>query len=137
MSMGYGGSARIVLQDESTVVYEYLAYNLNDHKYKNIDRVYDGLITINKSAMVEPEIHVKNKKMSNGRKKILVKRIRHDVDYTSLFNTGKIRVENSSYCWYYVDQMNNIGMIATKIIFRIFQKYQDEGGLPEIVTVYY
>lgn len=29
MSMGYGGSVRIVLQDEKTVVYEYSPYNLN------------------------------------------------------------------------------------------------------------
>lgn len=28
MSHGYGGAARIALQDENTVVYEYAAYNL-------------------------------------------------------------------------------------------------------------
>ena len=30
MSIGYGGRARIVLQDNDTVIYEYAPYDLNE-----------------------------------------------------------------------------------------------------------
>ena len=33
MSKGIGGSARVVMQDENTFVYEYFAYNLNEEEY--------------------------------------------------------------------------------------------------------
>ena len=59
MSMGYGGSARLVLQDENTAIYEYSPYNLNEVEYRNSERIYDGLITISKDGLVEPDIHEK------------------------------------------------------------------------------
>ena len=43
MSKGIGGSARVVMQDENTVVYEYYAYNLNDEEYLNPKHIYDGI----------------------------------------------------------------------------------------------
>ena len=99
MSMGFGGFARIVLQDENTVIYEYAPYNLNESAYRNRDRIYDGLITICKDALVEPDIHEKIKRMPGGRKKVVVKRIHRSVDYAALFALGKIEVENSRFCW--------------------------------------
>ena len=133
MSMGFGGSARIVLQDENTVVYEYSPYNLNEPAYRNRDRIYDGFILINKDALVEPEIHKKLKRMPGSRKKLIVKCIRRDVDYDTLFEAGKIAVENSRYCRHFAG--NGIGMIAMKIIFHIFDHYQDEGSIPENVSI--
>lgn len=59
MSRGFGGSARMVMQDDSSVIYEYAPYNLNEEQYRNADHIYDGVITISKSALVEPEIHEK------------------------------------------------------------------------------
>lgn len=41
MSRGFGGSARIVWQDENTVVYEYAPFNLNEPEYRNSEHVYD------------------------------------------------------------------------------------------------
>ena len=35
MSMGYGGVARFVLQDELTAIYEYAPYNLNYPEFAN------------------------------------------------------------------------------------------------------
>ena len=66
MSRGFGGSARIVLQDENTAVYEYAPFNLNEPEYRNSEHTYDGLITISKDSMVEPEIHEKLKRMPSG-----------------------------------------------------------------------
>ena len=137
MSRGFGGSARIVLQDENAVVYEYAPFNLNEPEYRNSEHIYDGLITISKDSLVEPEIHEKLKRMPSGRKKLIVKRIRRDVDYSALLDAGKITIENSSYCWHMVGTGNNIGMMAMRIIFRIYNHYQDEGTLPETVSLHY
>lgn len=135
MSMGYGGTAKILLQDENVVVYEYLPYNLNDSDYRNADRICDGLITISKLALVEPEIHVKMKRMPSGRKQFKEKRIRCEVDYDSLLHNGEICIENSKYCWQFVGGENNIGMIAMRIVFQIFDEYQDKEILPELVSI--
>lgn len=124
MSMGYGGSAILFIQDESTVIYKYSPYNLNNPEYSNEERIYDGIITISKDALVEPEIHEKIKRMPSGRKKLIVKRVPRDVDYTPLFENGKLLVENSKYCWYFLGQKKNIGMIAMRSIFKIFDYYQ-------------
>ena len=137
MSRGFGGSARIVLQDENAVVYEYAPFNLNEPEYRNSEHIYDGLITISKDSLVEPEIHEKLKRMPSGRKKLIVKRIRRDVDYSALLDAGKITIENSSYCWHMVGTGKNIGMMAMRIIFRIYNHYQDEGTLPETVSLHY
>ena len=137
MSRGFGGSAKIVLQDENMVVYEYAPYNLNEPEYRNSDHIYDGLITISKDSMVEPDIHEKLKRMPSGRKKLIVKRIRRDVDYSGLLAAGKIIIENSRYCWYFVGTEKTIGMIAMRLVFRIYDQYQDEGSLPETVSLHY
>ena len=131
MSKGIGGSARVVMQDENTIVYEYYAYNLNEEEYRNRERIYDGMITIDKRSLVEPEIHEKLKKQPSGRKKLITKRIPREVDYSVLITAGKINVENSKFCWRILD--NGIGLIAIHLIFKIFDLYQSEGAIPETV----
>lgn len=137
MSIGHGGSARIVLQDETAVIYEYAPYNLNHPEYRNNDCVYDGLIIISKKSLVEPEIHEKLKRMPGGRKKLITKRIRRDVDYSKLRKEGSLIIENSKYCWEFVGEYRNIGMIAMKITFEIFDQYQKDGKLPVKVSIDY
>lgn len=131
MSKGIGGSARVVMQDADTVVYEYYAHNLNEEKYRNSEHTYDGMITIDKHSLVEPEIHEKLKKLPSGRKQLITKRIPRDVDYATLIAAGQISVENSKFCWRTLD--NGIGLIAMHIIFKIFNLYQSEGAVPEAV----
>ncbi len=131
MSKGIGGSARVVMQDADTVVYEYYAYNLNEEKYRNSEHTYDGIITVDKHSLVEPEIHEKLKKRPSGRKQLVTKRIPQDVDYSALIAAGQISVENSKFCWRTLD--NGIGLIAMHIIFKIFNLYQSEGAVPEAV----
>lgn len=114
MSRGFGGSAGIVWQDENTVVNEYAPFNLN-----------------------EPEIHEKLKVMHSGKKKLIIKRLRRDVDFGALLDAGKITIENSRYCWHLVGTEKNIGMMAMKIVYRIYDHYQDEGTLPKTVSLYY
>ena len=137
MSMGYGGSARLVLQDENTAIYEYSPYNLNEVEYRNSERIYGGLITISKDGLVEPDIHEKLKRMPNGRKKLVVKRVRRDVNYRELLLTEKIIIESSRYCWRFVGIDSSVGMMAMKLVFHIFDQYQDDGVLPEVISINY
>ena len=52
MSLGYGGTLIKQLEDDTSIIYSYSSYNLNDEKYRNADRVFDGTITVNKSCFV-------------------------------------------------------------------------------------
>lgn len=130
MSRGIGGAARKVLEDEETVIYEYGVYNLNEQNYRNTDSICDGIITILKSALIEPEIHIKKKKTSSGRKKLITKRIKVDVSIEDLISQRLIVIENSSYCW---KTVNGIDIMAIRLCIQLFEKYQIEGSLPDKV----
>ena len=97
MSIGSGGSARIIMQDADVVVYEYYAYSLNEKKHQNTEHIYDGVITIHRNSLIEPEIHERVKKMPSGRKKLITKRIPKAVDYSKLIEAGQISVKNSNF----------------------------------------
>ena len=131
MSKGIGGSARVVMQDKDTIIYEYYAYNLDEKKYRNPEHIYDGSITIDKRSFVEPEMHEKLKKRPNGRKTLIIKRIPKDIDYSARISSGQIRVDNSQFCWDF--SSSGIGIIAMRIIHVIFSLYQSEGTIPETV----
>ena len=133
MSMGYGGSARLILHDKKTIIYEYAPFNLNCPDYKNSDRIYDGLITIDTSSFIEPEIHTKLKHFPNGKKKIITKRILNEVNYAQLISDKKIVVENSRFCWRILDK--SVGFIAYRIIRKIFTTYQEEEIIPETISI--
>lgn len=132
MSRGIGGNCRVVEEDEYTVIYEYGGYNLNKPEYRNPDRICDGLITIEKSALVEPEIHIKIKRTQGGQKKLVTKRVPREVPYMELIESGKIEIQNCSNCWQTFSSGKDI--IAYYLIFRIFDKYQEDGGLPSTVS---
>lgn len=121
----------MVLQDAATVIYEYAPYNLNEEQYRNAERCFDGIITISKAALVEPEIHEKIKKWPSGRKELIVKRIPRDVDYDACFSKGLISITNSKYCWHILPI--GVGKIAMHLLFKIFSHYQEEGELPETI----
>ena len=131
MSRGFGGEARLIMQDMDTAIYEYYAYNLNEEGYENRKQIFDGLITIAKSSLVEANICEKLKKQPNGKKKVVVRRIKQEVDYSARISTKQISVGNSKFCWNILD--NGIGQIAMRIIFMIFDSYQNDGTLPERV----
>lgn len=132
MSRGIGGNGRIVEEDEHTVIYEYGGYNLNKPEYRNPDRICDGLITIDKNALVEPEIHTKIKRTQGGKKKSVTKRVPRDVPYIELIESGKIEIQNCSNCWQTLQTEKD--MIAFHLIFKIFNMYQEDGILPSIVS---
>ena len=132
MSRGIGAHADLYVYDNETVVYQYGGYNLNIPKYRNKNHIFDGIITINRDCFVEPKIHEKIKKMPNGRKKLVVKRLPQNVDYGRMIKDGRIIIENCSNCWECTDA--DIDIMALHILFMLFKQYQEEGKLPEYVS---
>lgn len=131
MSLGYGGYANKTLEDEKTVIYEYGGYNLDIPKCRNENHACDGSIAIPKSCFAEPEIHEKIKKMPNGKKKLVVKRIPVEVEFRKMISDGLIEIENCSSCWMFSD---NIDITVLRILSHIFTEYQLNGEIPEHIS---
>ena len=53
MSRGIGVKAKLILQDDKTVIYEYGLYNWNEEKYRNAEQVCDGMISIQKTCFLK------------------------------------------------------------------------------------
>lgn len=134
MSIGIGAFANLVLQDDTTIIYEYGNYNLNEPEYQNKNHLCDGSITILKSCFSKPEIHKKIKKMPSGRKKLVIKRIPVDVDYQKMIMDGLILIENCSNCWCTTDDGRYIDVMVLRILFSLFHQYQEYGNFPEHIS---
>lgn len=129
MSKGIGGSCRKVLEDEKIVIYEYSSYNLNEQKHRNDKHIFDGIITIQITSLIEIEIHQKFNKFHNNKNKLVRKRVCNDIPLEMLLSNGAITIKNCSNCW----QITNEGydFIAAHFCYGILRKYQEDGGLPE------
>ena len=132
MSKGMGAYARKINELETSVIYEYGGYNLNDPEYRNAGHIYDGTIMILKECFAEPEIHKKVKKTTSG-KKLIIKRIPVDVEYGQMLADGRIVVENCSNCWHTVMGNLQVDEMACHLLFYIFRGYQEEGKIPETI----
>ncbi|MBD5396049.1 MAG: hypothetical protein HDR71_17735 [Lachnospiraceae bacterium] len=134
MSRGIGAHANKVFEDNETIIYEYGGYNLNDKKFRNENHIYDGSILIPRSCFVEPEIHKKMKKMPNGKRKLITKRIPILVEYEKMIEEGIVVIKNCSHCWYTTNDARHIDMMALRILSHVFQQYQVEGEIPEYIS---
>lgn len=134
MSRGIGAYANLILQDDNTVIYEYGGYNLNEEKYRNEAHIYDGTITIQRSCFLEPEIHEKIKKIPNGKKKPVDKRVTVEVDYPRYIEDGLIVVENCSNCWKTTNDEKYIDIMVLHILYYLFLRYQEQGKMPEYIS---
>ena len=134
MSLGYGGYMDLVADDGSTLMYTYCCYNINHTDYKKHMELADGEIIISRNALIEPEIHSKIKKQSNGRKCIVEKRVKQDVPLEHLIDSGKITVKNASGTWY--TNADGIDVIALKMLLKLFNEYQDTGIIPKHISLF-
>ena len=134
MSIGIGAFCKLITQDEHTIIYEYGSYDLNDINYRNEKRIADGIITINKSVLIEPDIHDKIKRFPNGKKKQIIKRVPRDIPLSYLFDNKLVTVENCSHCWHTAE--NGIDVMAHTTVWRIFLEYQEKGHLPESLSIH-
>ncbi len=132
MSIGYGGYMDLVANDSTTLMYVYCCYNVNNDDYKKYMGLADGEIVISREALVEPEIHSKLKKMPSGRKRLIEKRVRQDVPWGDLFDSGKVTVKNASGTW--CTNSDGIDIMAFNMLFKLFDEYQNTGEIPEHIS---
>lgn len=136
MSLGYGGIAKKVDEDDTYVFYAYGAFNWNRPEYKNNDYTLDGSILIPKKCFVCPEIHQKIKKIPSGRKKLVTKPVfisSIDIAWNAL-EKGLIEIDNSQFAWkFYSDSATTkkFDFIAIRLLYNAFEEYQKTGKLPE------
>lgn len=134
MSIGYGGYAHLVGADHNLVIYSYCCYNVNLPDYKRFMEIEDGELYIDRDAFVEPDIHEKTVRTASGRKKTVVKRIIRDVPFDELFENRKIKVKNASGMWKAAG--SGVDIMALKILFKLFNEYQEKGVFPEMISWY-
>ena len=132
MSKGIGGCCRKVLEDDNIIIYEYSSYNLNIPQYRNEQKIFDGIITIEKADLIEPEIHEKLKKIHNGKKKLITKQVCRDIPLEDLLAKGKIIIKNSNNCWQKLS--GRYDLIAIHFCYNILKRYQQDGKLPESLS---
>lgn len=135
MSLGYGASAVLETQNEQTAVYRYGGYNWNIAEYRNPEHILDGYIRIKKSALAEPEIHEKIKRLPNGKKQRIVKRIPLFQPVDEPLRTGQFQIENCSFCWKLLDEQYDI--LAIQLLGKICEEYQQTGSLPKHTSLMY
>lgn len=134
MSIGYGAHAFLIASDDAMLLYNYGCFDIDDPNYTDAVKTLDGEISIERDALVEPSIHLKIKKMPSGRKREIVKRVPIEVDYNKLFESGKITVKNAGATWKTLE--SGVDVMAFKVIFKLFNEYQETGEIPEIITVF-
>ena len=132
MSIGNGGTAVKILENKSILIFNYGGYNLNIEQYRNEGKIYDGQIIIRKAALVEPEIHEKQKKMPSGKRKLVTKRILVEVPYEELFEKQMIEVKNCSNCWQ--TMQGGMDYVALRLIWKIFDQYQEKGTIEDTIS---
>ena len=126
MSLGYGGGCIKVSEDDDFVLYEYFSYNLNfvDH-----EKIFDVLILIKKSVLLEPERREKFRRMPSGNRRKFTKIILREIPLHELIESGDVQIENCSHAFEFLP--NGVDLIAYRMCKKIFEHYQLEGNLPD------
>lgn len=95
MSLGYVGHARLEAEDTEIAIYSYTGenWNVQDEAIRKRLESTIGQITIDKSCLIEPELHSKVRRMPNGRKNLVEKRIVRHPDISGLISDGSIVVD--------------------------------------------
>lgn len=133
MSIGYQAYADLVVSDKTGILYAYACCNLNLPEKRDTDwNTEDGEIWISRDALPEPEIHEKLRKMPSGKRKMVIKRIPHWVSAEELISKGKVTVRNACGTW---ETTGGTDMMALRILNKIFVEYQEQGKIPEQVSV--
>ena len=133
MSVGYGGYCVKYGENAEYVLYEYYAFDLNVPGFHNDKRQMDGLIKIDKTTFIEPEIHTRIKRRPGHRKRTIVKRVERPVPYDEYLKSGRIELINSSYCS--VISPDGYGRVGLILIYQIYSEYQMNGEIPHRVSI--
>ena len=133
LSLGYCGKCKLIEQNDDDVRYSYSGENWNRENSRagDID-LLDGVICVFKRCLEEPEIHINNKKMPSGKRKIIEKRIVHTPAIEKHIADGDIVIEKK--CKNEFKRMITSEVdcyIAHMLLNRIFETYQRDGELPK------
>ena len=132
MSLGYGGVCRKALEDEETVIYTYRGENLNlPRGERERAEAIEGMFTIQKSALEEPEIHEKVVRGPNGRKRLVRKKITHFPNVYAHIEDGTVRVDELCGVDVAFKEQGMHPRCASILLDRVFQRYMEDGVLPD------
>ena len=131
MSLGYVGHARLEAEDTEIAIYSYTGenWNVRDEAIRKRFESTIGQITIDKSCLIEPELHSKVRRMPNDRKKLVEKRIIRHPDISELISDGSIVVDE--LCGVDAEASDCRPCIYIRLLRIIFESYQLNGRLPE------
>ncbi len=109
MSIGIGGFANKIIENDTSVTYKYGSYNLNISGYDNIARV------------------------SDGKKELIEKKTILSIGYSNMIENNLIIVENCTNCWktYGYKQTD---ICALNLINKILHNYQINEQYPETIS---
>lgn len=133
MSLGFRGFCHLEAEDERAAIYTYRGEDWNLEKLVAAEaKQIEGMFTIDKCCLVEPEIHNRVRKMPNGRKKLVEKKILVPVSGLELVDKGFIKLDK--LCG--VDELLKDDSyhhlrILGNLLARIFESYQLNGELPK------
>lgn len=131
MSLGYVGHARLEAEDTEIAIYSYTGenWNVQDEAVRKRLESAVGQLTIDKSCLIEPELRSKVRKMPNGRKKLVEKKIVRLPDISELISDGSIMVDE--LCGIDAKASDYRPCIYMRLLRIIFESYQLNGRLPE------
>lgn len=132
MSLGYGGVCRKALEDEGTVIYTYRGENLNLPKgERERFAAIEGMFTIQKSTLEEPEIHEKVVRRPNGRKGLVRKKITHLPHIDGHIEDGTVQVDELCGVDVAFKESGTYPRCALILITKVFERYMEDGILPD------
>ena len=130
MSLGYEGVCKLVDQDDEIAIYVYIGADIDCKTQIAYRFDLDGVITIYKRCLEEPEIHTRIKRRPSGKKYESIKRITHIPDISKHLNNGDVIIEKE--CKNACRRGNmKTDYIAYRLLMKIFIYYQENGILPE------
>lgn len=131
MSLGYVGHTQLEVEDTEIAIYSYTGenWNVQDEAIRKRLASTIGQLTIDKSCLIEPELHSKVRKMPNVRKKLVEKIIVRHPDISELISDGSIVVDG--LCGVDAEASDYRPRIYMRLLRIIFESYQLNGRLPE------
>jgi hypothetical protein len=131
MSLGYVGHAQLEVEDTEIAIYSYAGenWNVQDEAIRKRLASTIGQLTIDKSCLIEPELHSTVRKMPNGGKKLVEKIIVRHPDISELISDGSIVVDG--LCSVDAEASDYRPRIYMRLLRIIFESYQLNGRLPE------
>ena len=124
----------LIAADDTMLIYSYCCYNVNNDDWREMQKMEDGEIFIDRAALVEPEIHRKMKRMPSGRKMLIEKRVPRDYSFSDMLGAGQVTIKNASGTW--MKSPDGIDLMACKMLYKFFREYQETGVIQEHIEYF-